>query len=59
MPGRVARTGRGKVTVPEHAGQPRAGRLERLRRFVACRRCALGWALYLAAAAALVALYAR
>ena len=44
--------------MPERAGQPRAGRLERLRRFVACRRCALGWALYLAVAAAIVALYA-
>ena len=47
------------MTVPEHAGQPRAGWLQRIRRFVACRRCALGWALYLAVAAAIVALYAR
>jgi len=47
------------VTVPERAGQPRAGWLERIRRFAACRRCALGWALSLAAAAAIVALYAR
>lgn len=29
----------------------------RLRAFVACRRCAVGWAVYLAAAIAVVALF--
>ncbi|MDH5285324.1 MAG: hypothetical protein OEX23_01660 [Betaproteobacteria bacterium] len=36
-----------------------AGAWARLRGWLACRRCAVGWTLYLAAAALAVALFAR
>jgi hypothetical protein len=50
----VSRPGEAEACVAR-AGVPTP--LARLRAFVACRRCAVGWAVYLVAAIAAVALF--